>query len=560
MLLNILYYTGLSKMSIEYIRKSNFSLFDFIIDDSIKKQLVTRKISRIKQDKIIDSIILIENKLTMDLLNDPALPLLPYVSKTSLEKVISVGRYKFFYQILELSQETFNKRANGNVSNIKQVERVMKAIQMYEVDLEGIKQINDLDFIMLLLFTKKEFCITMVKYYCRRQNIDDHLCLNLIDQLVLEKRLIRTGDWLYFPDNIFYKTTATRLNSESFFSNDSNNYIQSRIKLRDWIFSQKEEDSEKLNMRFLGYSFSKIAEKQGVTRQAIRERITRLLAQKEKIHEFYRYQYIFKLIKFEVEDFCYIFDEDKYTFNFLSEIIDTENGKNLCEVIDELQFIGIPDYKVKRVREQIHVRNLKNKEIREKYWVSICNKLLQELGVESISLMDFYNSYQKKDSKISNDGISITSLTTLKRILEKADCIFFNSSVLRFYDYGKVTEEKIMNLSSVFNLSPGIYGFEIIKNQYPSEWSAFNINNGRECYQIIRHFSLEQVLGIKVINHNEFIIGNIDKFDFFTKMIKSWFRRGYPKKEAARLISEKYFLDYRSTLRYLTENFNLYFQ
>lgn len=276
------------------------------------------------------------------------------------------------------------------------------------------------------------------------------------------------------------------------------------------------EDEKKrniMNMRLNGCTLEEIGNKEGVTRERIRQISAKILNNLPDVHES-KYKYIYEKYNFNENEFCELFNESKETYNFLklayeNGVIDIKNGLNTND---------FNEYQKCIIKKLKNIITLFGKTIN-------CNKndiievLIEEYATDGILFEDFtriYNNFSKNNLKYDLGIIDVRSMEGLLNRLKNT--IFDFGRKFRFFNYSKIDKKTLENLHKVIDLGEGYYSTLVLFREYSDLMKEIDIRNE---YELHSFFKKNNALfpELRMDRMPNFSIGNIEKHDFVLSKI-----------------------------------------
>lgn len=287
-------------------------------------------------------------------------------------------------------------------------------------------------------------------------------------------------------------------------------------KLKEYINkSVKENRKSILYDRFHGLTLEEIGNKQGVTRERIRQIIAKQMSKIPTLYED-KYKTVFEYYYWECEDFVKFYNEEEITYFYLNERYkkgEHEIHELLTQEITEHQREYISQkYKIERVLgEKIVVSRNEVLKLITKYYAkdNIVAKDLSNL------FNDYVNNYLK-DYQLQNfDDRTIEGCIDRLKI-----AVFGHGRMIRYFDYNELTENDIKMLGEMFNLDDGFYSTKIMFDSNIHLMNSIDIRNEYELHNLLKKLFSDNDSNIKFLRMPNFIVGEMDKDEFIVNKIE----------------------------------------
>jgi hypothetical protein len=319
-----------------------------------------------------------------------------------------------------------------------------------------------------------------------------------------------------------YLIENTNYNVEKFYLKDLNNLKnENRIEismngisvkkptLNDYIlFLKNDKYRNILTDRINGMTLQEIADKEGLTRERVRQISTKVLNNIYDIKE-NMYSDIFKKYNFTSNEFCRLFNESEMTFNYLKLVfdpgkIDLYNGietndftdyqkKIICKFRNKIEFLG---YIIDNNKSEI-VRILSLEYARE--------------GITLEKFVEIYNKYVNSNTELN---IEYSDDKSLEAMLNRQDNIIFDfGRKFRYIDINNYSSDNIRQLHNLLELEDGYYSTLVLYNNNIDLMKELNINNEYELHNLYKKKS-DEFSEIRLDRTPNFSVGNVDKHDF----------------------------------------------
>lgn len=360
--------------------------------------------------------------------------------------------------------------ANENINSVLLRCKPINHKRIIDAEKSWIDELNnDVNYlheiILFLLFQHRKIKTTDF----RQMSIDfleDDYCIkspsesewdSIVDYLLKNKYMIKNDGFYIFPSNIFYKSTEA----------DDSIHLSDILKL-DF------KDSDILHRRLNGETLQSISLTYDQSRERIRQRQSRILKLIPNTYEENKYKDIFQKYKISLDDFLYLFNEDKYIYEFLKLVSKTGIKKLTYEsIMNEPMFKNFAIDEKKAAHFKIENKN---------EYVSKFDELLidnKEIIFTPESFFDLFNK-SHIDDRFKN--VRVVEGKILRCRLAISD----EHKKFRYYNF-KEHNQKLEQLGRIIDSLPdGIYSMFKVYKDYPYLMKEMDIRNEYELHNFIR--------------------------------------------------------------------------
>lgn len=279
--------------------------------------------------------------------------------------------------------------------------------------------------------------------------------------------------------------------------------------LNDYILSLDNDKYRSiLSDRINGMTLQEIADKEGLTRERVRQISTKVLNNIYDIKE-NMYSDIFEKYNFTSNEFCKLYNESEITFNYLKLVFDSGE----IDLYDGIGTNDFTDYQKKiicKLRNKIEFLGY----IIDNNKSEIVRILSLEYARDGITLEKFAEIYNKYANNYAELNIEYSDDRSLEGMLSRQDNIIFDfGRKFRYIDISNYSIDNIKRLHNLLELEDGYYSTLVLYNNNIDLMNELNINNQYELHNLYKKKS-DEFSEIRLDRTPNFSVGNIDKHDF----------------------------------------------
>lgn len=305
--------------------------------------------------------------------------------------------------------------------------------------------------------------------------------------------------------------------------------------------------------RYNGKTLESIAQKNGLTRERVRQICKKLKIEeiKENLVED-RLKSLFEKYDWNKKMFCELLSETEMTFNYLNERY-IKGSANLNEILNDTEISS-------EIRDKYKILN-KMIITSEGEMISNTNEFMRKVLIKYASdeidmeeLVDLYNDEIEKYPELQLNEISFRNLEA--RLSRCNYTIFGYNHKVRYYCFDDLSEESVEQLKELIILSDGFYTTEYLFRNNERLMSELDIRNEYELHNILRNKIDTDENNIQFLRMPNFLVEYHDKDDFIVDKIREY--SPISINEFVDILYEEYGHKKATMLSYLTTYFTSY--
>lgn len=457
------------------------------------------------------------------------------------EKSTSISEYKMLLETIDWKSEGLLLAA----------EKLRKQIEDYNQVLELESNLKEISrWCNYLYFLQNTY---IEANQIENKGLNRELIMALLEEGYLE--LDKSGmffmisiDNLSFSDEIF-----------DIFKLDRNYYIENKsernqsieesveITLNDYLSSDfKRKDI--LLLRLEGKSLKEIGDKFGISRERVRQIVSKIVNKMPSIYEVQKYSEIFSKYMISKEIFINIFCSDGRVYELLT-LVSKKGELDISKYILEGNF----DEKYKQyiiANSKRFIEKDNNKKLPREYLIGEIlqgNKHLQKY----FSLEDIYYLY--KEATADYPKLHISSIRGLDALLDRCSNVIFSfKEGYRFHSINYTKEIGDELLETIGSISDGAYSMNFIYEKNLETMEKLDILNGSELHYFVKKY-VDIVGKINLGRNPEFVKGDLTKKEYVLSRLK--YSNGDSVDNFVAYMNSNFGLNSDSLLSYVCANF-----
>lgn len=372
-------------------------------------------------------------------------------------------------------------------------DRILDAYKKMVIDLDIKKDLN------------KEIVFTIIK-----KNIKSKVAsIEEIKEILEEKR--------YKLDN--FEMIFDELLKENKVVFESDGYRAAYPKLIEELEKLK-RDEKKYDMvmkKLSGYTLEQIGTEYNVTRERIRQIISKEMKKLHHVEEEEKYLKYIENYDFREELFCKLFNQEKYVYYYLRE----KYKKGEIKPSELLDDNTLTSEQIEILRKEYNVIRYNDENIVADTIPIIMSYLKKEdKRVEYEDVMNNYNQVIK-DYNLDLEPLKESDFRNIDSRLTRTNFILDTiGKSYRYYNCDDIEDEDIQELKKMFEIEPGVYSSELFYNNNPLLMKKLDIRDEYELHNLCK-----KVLGKfdESINYSrmpDIFIRCDNKLQFFEEQIR----------------------------------------
>ena len=457
------------------------------------------------------------------------------------EKSASISEYRMLLEIVDWKSEGLLLAA----------EKLRKQIEDYNQVLELESNLKEISRWYNYLYFLQNTYIEVNQI--ENKGLNRELIMDLLEEGYLE--VDKSGlffmisiDNLSFSDEIF-----------DIFKLDRNYYIENKsegnqnleesvtITLNDYLFSDFKRKDLFL-LRLEGKSLKEIGDEFGISRERVRQIVSKIVNKMPSIYEVQKYSEIFSKYMISKEIFINIFCSDGRVYELLT-LVSKKGELDISKYILEGDF----DEKYKQyiiANSKRFIEKDNNKKLPREYLIGEIlqgNKHLQKY----FSLEDIYYLY--KEAIVDYPKLHISSIRGLDALLDRCSNVIFSfKEGYRFHSINYTKEIGDELLEIIESISDGAYSMNFIYENNLETMEKLDILNGSELHYFIKKY-VDIVEKISLGRNPEFVKGDLTKKEYVFSRLKYF--NGDSVDNFVSYMNSNFGLNSDSLLSYVCANF-----
>lgn len=338
-------------------------------------------------------------------------------------------------------------------------ERILEAYKNMVIDLDIKKKLN------------KDIVFTIIKKDIKAK-------VATIDEIksILEDKRYNVDKF----DNIF-----NELLNENKIVFENGGYRAAHPKLIEELEKLK-KDEKKYDMvikKLSGYTLEQIGNEYNVTRERIRQIISKEMRKIHRVEEEEKYSKYIENYDFKEELFCKLFNQDKYVYYYLREKYKKGETKP-SELLDDNT---LTSEQIEILRREYNVIRYNDENIVADMIPIIMAYLKKEdKRVEYEDVMNNYNQIIN-DFNLNLEPLKESDFRNIDSRLTRTNFILDTiGKSYRYYNCNDIEEEDIEELKKMFDIEPGIYSSELFFNNNPLLMKKLDIRDEYELHNLCK--------------------------------------------------------------------------
>lgn len=338
-------------------------------------------------------------------------------------------------------------------------DRILEAYKQMVIDLDIKKDLN------------KDIVFTIIKKNIKSKVVSKEE----IKEILEEKR--------YKLDNFELIFAELLKENKVIFENDG--YRAAYPKLIEELEKLK-KDEKKYDMvikKLSGYTLEQIGTEYNVTRERIRQIISKEMRKLHHVEEEEKYSEYFENYDFKEELFCKLFNEDKQTYYYLREKYKKGETKP-SELLDDNT---LTSEQIEILRKEYNVIRYNDENIVADTIPIIMSYLKQE--DKRVEYEDVMNNYNKviKDYNLNLEPLKESDFRNIDSRLTRTNFILDTiGKSYRYYNCNDIEDEDIQELKKMFEIEPGVYSSELFYNNNPLLMKKLDIRDEYELHNLCK--------------------------------------------------------------------------
>lgn len=288
------------------------------------------------------------------------------------------------------------------------------------------------------------------------------------------------------------------------------------IKLLDSIQSLKENTKEIVLERLKGKTLQQIGEEKGMTRERIRQVITKSVNSFPTLEED-KYKNVFEEYNFNEDDFTRIFNESSVTFYYLKEKYEVGN-KSLKEGLNDYYF---NDEQKNKIKEIFKITNIFNEDVVINR-SNIISSLIKEYAKEKIGVEKFTEIYNSFCSNHKDYKLELLSDRNIEGMVARSGiAIFGYGRSFRYYNFDDIigTDDYITLKKMFEEFEKGYYSTLLIFENNKDLMNNLKIKNEYELHNLSKRM-FENIKELSFDRMPNFSKNGINKESFIEQKMK----------------------------------------
>lgn len=314
------------------------------------------------------------------------------------------------------------------------------------------------------------------------------------------------------------------------------------------IIKYKTEEIKIIKERLNGDTLQQIGDRRSLTRERIRQKITKIFQLVGTLHED-KYKEVFMKYDMSIEDFKTLYNEDEITYYYLNNKY-TRGELPVFKIFDEYEFNDT------NKNALLIAKNLMVNSHNETTTLNLINLFSECMFKNKNKIFDeksiakkFYELLYEYNPEYKGRTVA------LRGIIERCSCIIFsNSNQFRYFEC-QVSDKIISQINQITDLRPGIYGASKIYNDNKKLMQQLDLRNSYEfcdfCTKFVGVTNLSYIK--KIHRRTEIQIREISKIDFIQTILYMNIDRKVH--DVVNELEKKYGLNKSSILTYIRLKF-----
>ncbi|QGX45630.1 hypothetical protein GPA00_00275 [Streptococcus equinus] len=526
---------GLTHNIAKKVSEAGLSLIDFLVKNNIK--LYSKQITSSNRNKVFSAIQrwITDDRINTDIFDD-------VIMLKSVDKFVHSRIFQTNKTISELKIEIELKAKEGNLSVT--TNKVNQLINEYENSLSKSEEIRVWEAFVVFL-QNPMISIQDIEYY----ELDSEIFLKL-EKMDL---IFSDGEIRYLNvENLFEKDifiTYFKIDENMFPKKEDSDKVLSLYDYLKTDFKDKELFLQRIN----GLTLQEIGDKAGITRERVRQRLTKVKKSLPDLMEVDTYGELYREYEISKEIFINIFNQDEKIYNLLSFLFSKGKKNIIGKILNGDYPQKSKDY-VMNVSRKVQIGTDIKIATKENALVEVMkeNKDLQTYLTKD-EMFYLYNEHVRAYPKLV-----ITKKKNLTAVADNSRSIIKSlSKGYRFFE-GDLSYDEVQFLKNIITeLSPGAYNMNYVFVNNKDFMEQINILDGSELHNLYHKFNI-QIPNMILGRNPEFIFDITSKKDFIFQKIK--FFHGRTVDEFVDYLNSDYGLQKLSTKSYLSNNFSDYIE
>lgn len=348
----------------------------------------------------------------------------------------------------------------------------------------------------LLNIIKNEYVYEKFSLTDLKQKLSQlHYTTSNINELLFE---LLTDKQIKNTDNLFFITKPKLLEELSKISNVKNKYDIVMKKLS-------------------GKTLESIGQEYNLTRERIRQIISKELRKITLTEEEELYKDIFQTYNFSASLFCEIFEEELIVYYFLKEKYKI-GSKEPCDLLDDISLNNRQLNILKRYYNLIEYNGETIVARRPDIFVAILKKSQDIVNTDFIA-KEYNNILQVYDLNLPQ--INSSDYRNVDAVLTRNNKVISSiGKQYRYYDLSELDEESVFKLQNMLDVEAGVYSAGFFFNNYQNLMKNIDIRNEYELHNLLRKIIGKNSNRIKFSRMPDIFIDCEDKIKFIKSLIE----------------------------------------
>lgn len=339
---------------------------------------------------------------------------------------------------------------------------------------------------------------------------------------------------------------------------DNGNIQNKYLSLFEYLENLKLDRSREFFLdRLKGKTLEEIGYKENLTRERVRQIVIKIINNKPRLKEDY-YADVFKQYYFSKDEFIYGFNENEYTYNYLTLTYKSKK-KDLIDLIDDDKY---PIY-IRKVAEKIIYRNhfYVNGDRIKCNRVDIVNYVVTKYCKEEVSFQEFeelYNMFLEDYSLNEYDSLKISARTYESRLADSEIVLWKQWKRFRYYDIEAYDFDELLETLALEQYCDIEYSTKKFFEEFPVLMKQYDIHDEYELHNLLKKiYKGSENSNIKFKRMPSIEFGNADRDNQVLDLLIQY--APVTNIEFARKYEEEYGIKAETVLANYMKNFDEYF-
>lgn len=299
------------------------------------------------------------------------------------------------------------------------------------------------------------------------------------------------------------------------FEDDGYRTVYPKLKEELSKLAKDEKRYDMVIKKLSGYTLEQIGNEYGVTRERVRQIISKEF---RKIHyvEEEKYSGYFKNYDFKVDLFCRLFNLEEYVYYYLKEKYKKGELKP-SELLDDNR---LTSEQIEILRKEYNIIRYNDENIvADTMPIIIAYLKKEDKRVEYEDVMNNYNQIIN-DYNLNLEMLSKNDLRNIDNRLNRTDFILDTiGKNYRYYNCNDIEEEDIQELKKMFEIEAGVYSSELFFNNNPLLMKKLDIRDEYELHNLCKKVLGKFDEGINYSRMPDIFINCGNKLEFVDEQI-----------------------------------------